>query len=214
MVSLSRTKSQYLNGSGPSPLWPILERFVREECEKLERNQITPWAFLNAGPPMKVKDYHGGEISYQGIGFEGSPRQVFWARYIEPFLEDITFRAVDFAVVMSAEKKVDSCKPLSEVQGLLVSYTSKIYSRMAEIDRRLLGRGFPEKVPLRSTVNEQRAMEQLINTRVAAEMRMVPSPSSRWKSANQWVKDHPIATSGIGTGIAILTLIAKLAGVW
>src|SRR5271163_2020803 len=84
-------------GRGPSPLWPMLEKFVREECEKLERNHITPWAFLLAGPRMVVKDYYGGDIAYGGIGFEGSPQNVFWTRYIEPFLEDITFRAVDYA---------------------------------------------------------------------------------------------------------------------
>jgi len=184
-------KSESSERDGPSPLWPMLEKFIRDEWVKLERNQITPWAFLNSGPPMKVTDFHGSQISYQGIRFEGSPRVVFWSRYIEPFLEDVAFRSVDYATKLSNEKKVDPRKPLSEVQGLFLSYTRKAYARMAEIDRRLLGHGFPEKIPLRSTVNEQRAMETFINSRVMAELRTLQSPPSRWRAANQWVKDRP-----------------------
>jgi hypothetical protein len=41
-----------------------MERFVRDECEKLDRDQITLWAFLKAGPPMRVKNFHGREIAY------------------------------------------------------------------------------------------------------------------------------------------------------
>lgn len=32
--------------SGASTLWPTLERFVREECERLDREKVTPWAFF------------------------------------------------------------------------------------------------------------------------------------------------------------------------
>jgi len=73
-------------------LYPLIEKLVEDEWVKLERDQITPWAFMTAGPPFRVKDFYWREISYQGIEFEGSPCEVFWGRYIEPFLEDIVQR--------------------------------------------------------------------------------------------------------------------------
>ena len=47
----------------PSPLSPVMEKFVRDEWTKLESSQITPWAFFNSGPPMRVKDFYGRDIS-------------------------------------------------------------------------------------------------------------------------------------------------------
>jgi hypothetical protein len=156
--------------SGPSPLWPIMEKFVRDECEKLDRVQITPWAFLKSGPPMRVRDFHGREICYQGVGFEGSPRTVFWSRYIEPFLEDITFRAVDYALKLSAEKGVNPQWVLTEVQGLLHSYTRKTLERMSDIDARLRKPTLLGSTARRSIDRERGGMERFIDARINAEL--------------------------------------------
>jgi hypothetical protein len=199
---------------GPSPLWPIMQKFVKDECEKLDRTQVTPWAFLKAGPPMRVRDFYGREICYQGVGFEGSPRVVFWSRYIEPFLEDIAFRAVDLALRLSREKEIDPQKSLVETQGLLNSYTRKIFDRMAEIDRRLRGTGHVTNVALRSIDREQKAMEQFISARISSELMVAQAPRSRWKVMNEWFKDHPLVGWSITVTLAIAGLLSKLLGAW
>jgi hypothetical protein len=190
-----------------------MEKFVRDECEKLDRDQITPWAFLKAGPPMRVKNFHGREIAYQGLAFEGSPRTVFWSRYIEPFLEDLTFRAVDYALKLSAEKGVNPQPVLTEVQGLLHSYTRATLERMAEIDARL-------RKPLlggmarRSIAREQREMERFIDARINAELAVIRRPRSWWKAINAWWKEHPVLPWSITAAIGLIGLVAKCAGAW
>jgi hypothetical protein len=200
--------------NGPSPISPIMEKFVRDECEKLDRFQITPWAFLKAGPPMRVKDFYGHEICYQGIGFEGSPRHIFWSRYIEPFLEDIVFRAVDQALRLSRERGIHPQRPLLETQGLLNSYVRKTFDRMAEIDRRLRGGGLPGRVALRNTSREQQAMEGFISSRVNAELMSTQSTRSRWKAMNEWFREHPLVGWSVTLAVAIAGLLSKLFGVW
>jgi hypothetical protein len=214
MASLLLRKAASPAQSGPSPLWPIMEKFVRDECEKLDRVQITPWAFLKSGPPMRVKAFTGHEICYRGIGFEGSPRTVFWSRYIEPFLEDIAFRAVDYALKLSAEKGVDPQQALTEVQGLLHSCTRKTLERMSEIDARLRKPSLLSSLTRRRTDKEQWAMEQFIDARVTAELAIVQRSRSRWKAWNAWWREHPLLGWSIMAVIALIGLISKLFGAW
>ena len=183
-----------------SPLYPILAKLIEDEWVKLERNQITPWAFLTAGPPFHCKDFYGKEIAYQGIGFEGSPCTVFWSRYIEPFLENITERTIQETIRLAIEKGQNATEPLNEVSGLLKSLARRAYDGMAVIDQRLLGKGFPENVPCREVGAEFANMEEFINQRIQAELAMIKRKS--WIKEfinNEWVV-------AIGTGLILLLL--------
>ena len=170
-----------------SPLYPLLAKFIEDEWVRLERNQITPWAFMTAGPPFRCKDFYGKEIAYQGIGFEGSPRHVFWGRYIEPFLEDIVERTVQETLRLATEKKQSAKEPLVEVSNLLKSVAKRAYDRMAGIDQRLLGKGFPEKVSRRNTDAAFARMENFIDQRIRAELAM----TKRRFRVNDFYHDHP-----------------------
>ena len=138
----------------PTNLYPVLSKLVEDEWVKLDRNQITPWAFMTAGPAFRCKDFYGREIAYQGIKFEGSPRQVFWGRYIEPFLEDLVHRVVEETLRLASGRKQNVQQPLAEVGSLLKSVAQRAYRRMADIDQRLRGEGFPNSVPKRGIDGE------------------------------------------------------------
>lgn len=69
----------------PTPLYPTFRKRITDAFEQLDRQQVTPWAFMTAGPPFQVNRFDGTEVAYPGIKFEGSPREVFWSGYIEPF---------------------------------------------------------------------------------------------------------------------------------
>lgn len=195
-----------------NPLQPSLERFVRDRFVKLDREQITPWALFNSGEAMAVTDYHGRKIAYRGLRFEGSPRTVFWSNYIEPFLEQIACDAITYARNLSTEKKVDPRRPIFAVEGLLLGRVRETYGRMAEIDRRLRGRGFPEKVPLRSTKRELQKMEGVIRRHVAGELQTLPRPPTWWDRLNWWVTDHPIIKWLATPALWLLRLVLRVLG--
>jgi len=185
--------SQRTNVSRASPLWPTMDLFIRNECERIEREKITPWAFFGSGTQMRVTDFYGRQIAYQGLAWGGSARLVFWTRYFEPFWEDVTDRSIKEVFKLCEERKVDARAPLRETEGLLISYDRKLFDRMAQIDQRLAGRGFPNKVPLRRTDREKQQLEQFINAHISAALSSMPPPAGRWKRANKWMKDHPLA---------------------
>jgi hypothetical protein len=173
-----------------TPLYPTFRKRVEDAFEQLIKQQVTPWSFMTAGPPFRIKLFDGREIVYQGVGFGGSPTTVFWSRYIEPFLEQLCISEIEAAVSMAREKGVDARLLLPELQGLLSAGFKKIYERMADVDRRLRGKGFPNSVALRSVEMEIQRMDKFLDERILAEIEMWrPKPSfEAWHERNKfWV---------------------------
>jgi hypothetical protein len=158
--------------TGPSPIYPIIEKFVNDEYTRLDRAQLTPWAFFR-GTGVKVNDFYGKPIAYEGLAFSGSPVLIFWNGYIEPFLEDIAFRAIDLTLKSSADRTIPIRQPLLEVQGQLYGLCHKTFDRMANIDQRLRKTGVRDEVPVRRTDKELARMHQFIDKRIDAELRVI-----------------------------------------
>jgi hypothetical protein len=173
-----------------TPLYPTFRKRVDDAIDQLVRKQITPWYFMTAGPPFRIATFDGRQIAYAGIEFEGSPRLVFWSRYIEPFLEELCLSEISVAVSMARERRIDAKLLLPELQGLLSSGIVKVYTEMANVDRSLRGKGFPEKVPPRPIEQEVRFMNQFVDERVRSELAMWrPKPGMEdWYERNKfWV---------------------------
>ena len=155
-----------------TPLYPSFEKRIDDAAIRLLREQVDPWAFFNAGYPVRLTTCDGRKVDLQGGGFEGSPRQVFWSRYIEPCIENLAVQEIREAVAAAHKRGVDARRLLPEVQGLLLSATAKIFQRMAEIDQRLRGKGFPQNVGRRSVEQEVAAVREFIEKHVRAELEM------------------------------------------
>ena len=188
-----------------TPLYPTFRKRVDDVVEQIIKQQVTPWYFLTAGPPFRVKMFDGKQIAYEGVGFDGSPRTVFWAHYIEPFLEDICVSEIGAAVTMAKERGVDGRLLLPELQNLLSAGCRRVYASMADVDRRLRGKGFPDRVGLRSIDPEISAMVQFIEERIRAELVMW-KPKSR---VELWYESNKFWVWAIGIIVSILGLWAK-----
>lgn len=146
----------------PSPVFAELENFVLDEYRHLDRECLTPWVFFNAGPPMRVEDFYGRQIGYQGIEFSGSPRDVFWGNFIEPFLRDLTVRTAAHAVELADSRRILRSDALADAQVLLNGVVHGAYERMQDIDRRLRGKGHPSKVAPEDISPKRENMEAFV----------------------------------------------------
>lgn len=170
---MKKNKSIYKQkASKNTNIYPIIFKFINDEWERLNRNQIIPWSFLTTGSGLSCKDYYGNEIIYAGIKFEGSPRNVFWNRYIEPFLEEISYKAIDLTINICKEKEEKIREPLLETGVQLKSLVRKAYASMADVDRRLSGRGYPQNVAKKDIDTEIAAMDKFIDARIQSEISM------------------------------------------
>ncbi len=189
-----------------TPLYPIFKKRINDVIEKLDKEQVTPWAFLNAGPRFQVKTFDERQISYKGIEFSGSTRLVFWTGYIEPFLENICLVEIAAAVAMAKEKDVDGRLLLVEIRYLLSVGFTRIYSRMADIDRRLRGKGFPEKVCLRSVERETSRMNLFLDEHIQSEIDM-------WKpklKLEEWYEKNKFLVWIVGVFLLIIGLLIQV----
>lgn len=171
-----------------TPLSPRFQKRINDSFEQVIKNQVTPWVFLNSGKPFKIEAHGKRQISHEGISFEGSPERIFWSSYIEPFIEEIVINELDSAVKMAKEREVDLAILLPEIEMLLTTGISKTFSAMADIDRRLKGKGYPEKIQLRSVENEISRMDKFVAIRIQAERDMW-NPRSRqqkWYERNKF----------------------------
>jgi hypothetical protein len=187
-----------------TPLFPIFQKRINDATEKLIKNQVTPWVFMTSGDPFKVKDFDGGEISYKGIKFKGSPRHVFWTRYIDPFVEALILEEIATAISKAKENQIDARLLLPEVQAFLVSSVHKIFDAMSDVDQRLLGHGFPDSIPRRSVDSEINRLSDFIGQHIKSELDMW-KPKSRIEELYEknkfltWVVGTLIALGGLAT---------------
>ncbi len=187
---------------GTSPLWLNTNEAVQAEWVRLEREQITPWAFLNSGHPLRVKDFYGKQIAYEGIGFEGSPRLIFWRNYIEPYLKDLAQRMLRCTAEQCKDRGVDFAWAGPQTAGLVKAVNTRAFNRMAEIDRRLMGRGHPESVRRMNIDSKLADANQFVDQLLKSELAMwkasassasarADTPSSPAKIFYSWQSDTP-----------------------
>lgn len=100
---------QELSESGHSPLFPIFKKRVNDAICKIIKEKVTPWSFLRSG--LRVSRADGSLITCSGLDFAGSIKTLFWSRYIEPFLEDLSIAVIQEAVSMAEKKGLDA-RPL------------------------------------------------------------------------------------------------------
>ena len=76
---------------------------------------------------------------------------------------------------------------------------------MAEVDRNLLGQGFPERVELRPIARECEAMREFVEKHVRAEIEMWRP--RRWYEG--WYEQNRFLVWAIGTLVAVAGLAVK-----
>lgn len=152
--------------------YPEITFAIENAFRRLDKETVTPWLFLQSKMPP-VKDFDGRLIHYDGVQFEGSPRQRFWSGFIEPFLEETIGKGFQLALDYAKQRGLDSTECITVAQQALRSGAIRIYRRMQNIDRRLRGRGFPTSVSLKDIANEIRAMHSKIDQYYASAEKSV-----------------------------------------
>jgi hypothetical protein len=126
--------------------FPEITFAIGQAFRQLEADKVTPWVFLTAGKMRPIENFYGHTIQYSGVAFEGSPRYIFWNGFIEPFLEAIFLWGFNLALGYARERQVDSQQVIHHTKECLSEGISTIYRKMQDIDRRLRGKGFPDRV--------------------------------------------------------------------
>src|SRR3989344_3612305 len=106
---------------------PLLVRKIEDHFSKIQREQVKPWAFFGVAPLKIERCRNRGFINYSGVGFSGSPREVFWGGFIEPCLEDAILASIKEVSETLVVDKNDTEPVLDEAAGIMKNWVRKIY---------------------------------------------------------------------------------------
>ena len=73
-------------------LYIRIKRKIDAERERLNKDTLTPWTCFHRVKIFQIKKFDGSPIRFGEIEFSGSPQDVFWNGFIEPFLEDTAIK--------------------------------------------------------------------------------------------------------------------------
>ena len=184
----------------PKSLQPKINHDIDEEFSRLIGEKITPWAFFNTGKMPQITDHHGKTIRYSGVKFEGSPKLVFWDSFIDPFLRSIIVEKIDWAIELANSTNIPAHTVLEMIESRLKMQIQKTYTRMSEIDQRIRGEGFPERVQRRDVSDKVDSMYSFLEDHIRSAKQMY----DRGFSLNKLYQDHPFWFWLIGIVVALI----------
>lgn len=155
----------------PTPLYLRRSQVITDTYNHLDRVLFTPWAFFNTGTNVTVSNCEGRQlhIGSTGIEFSGSARDVFWS-FFDADLRKVITEQID-ATVKECEGIPALLKPaLDETRGLLHGFVARAYERLAEIDQRLRGKGYPNSVSRKPVNGLIRFMQKTVDDYVQAAL--------------------------------------------
>lgn len=142
-------------------------------------------------PNFSVTNCEGRTVHYGGATeFEGSPRNVFWGGFFEPCFLKVITEQIDETVLdcHASDDLLDEA--LDETANLLCAFIERAYERMADIDQRLRGKGYPKSLERKPVHGKIQAMHEAIDEQVDAAKRQ--SAFKKWGSILLEPEQKPI----------------------
>lgn len=151
-------------------LEPKIYKLIKDEQEKIVREQVVNWLMGFCAGRLETAYFNGKKICYSGIEFSGSPQHVFWGRYIEPYLEDITGRLIKEISNDCVENKLDLKTELKTLKVNLENFYIHIFYEMVNVEQRLLGKGYPNRINKRNVTKEIAGMNIYLDKHINMEI--------------------------------------------
>jgi len=189
-----------------TPVHYQIKGSLDEILAHLDREKITPW-LLNFKRRVNIDDCRGGRITVGGdIEFSGSVRDVYWA-FIGPCVEDVIRKVLFESDALGRQYSHHVARiGLDETGVLLKEFVNRVFQRMVDVDRRLRGKGYPNRVEPYDTSDRVAALHRLIDERVVAVKEQYPSGI---RSFVHYCERHPVLVGSVLVPV-ILALIAMI----
>jgi hypothetical protein len=150
-----------------TPFYPKRQLSINDAYNRLERELFGPWSLFNSGKPIKVANCEGRQVHYSGVGFSGSPRDIFWI-FFDPDIRKVITDHIE-QTVKDCEGLPDTLESaLNETRELLSDFIRRTYKRLADIDQRLRGKGFPNSVAPQNVEGRIQLMQKMLDEHVEA----------------------------------------------
>ncbi|EMO8816836.1 hypothetical protein WDQ79_005127 [Klebsiella michiganensis] len=184
-----------------TPIYLDMEEVVKQSTNKLIREQVDPWMNLITINKVNVRRFDGRDISLEGVAFQGTAVNLFWHGYIDPYLKDMINNQIIHFTTFAKQNHVVVEQALFELQGMLISSSIRVYTRMVDIDQRLRGNGHPHTIIKKPIEKELEDIKHYISTKVSNRVKI--EKAIPWYE-KPWLKSWPIIVTMLATIINLI----------
>ena len=204
-AQVMRSRSPAINMKKSSPLNEIIKADVEEVTQSLLRDTVEPWIFFRSHG-VHIKKVDGSSISISGVEYSGSTITVFWEGFADAHIRKRSRELIESTRLKAIERNIPVQNALQDCLAHLRPMIVTIFNRMAVIDQRLRGKGFPESVLKKDVQQYIDRNYKAIKVSVNAEIQCTQSdcPSKR-----TWLDAFELKPNFFGIGINLNWLILK-----
>jgi hypothetical protein len=188
-----------------SPLNEIIKVDVEEVTKALLKDTVEPWIFFRSHG-VHIRKVDGDSIAISGVEYSGSAVTVFWEAFIDAYIKQRSRELIESTRLKAVARNIPVENALQDCLVHLHSMIVKIFNRMAVIDQRLKGEGFPESVQKKDVQQRIDRNYEIIKTLVNAEIECAQQgvlPKGAWLNALE------LKPNIFGLGINLNWLIPK-----
>ena len=188
-----------------SPLNEIIKADVEDVTQAILKNTVEPWIFFRSHG-IHIKKVDGSSISISGVEYSGSSVTVFWEGFVDAYIKKRSLELIESTRLKAVERKILVQNALQDCLVHLHSMVVKIFNRMAVIDQRLKGKGFPNSV---QKIDVQQRIEKNYEVIRALVKDEIECAQPDCKQKVTWLKALELKPNFFGLGINLNWLISK-----
>jgi hypothetical protein len=204
MAATDHERSQEIKMQA-SPLNEIIKADVEEVTQALLKDIVEPWIFFRSHG-VHIKKVDGRSISISGVEYSDSAVTIFWDGFVDAHIKKRSRELIESTRLKATMRNIVVQNALQDCLVYLHSMIVEIFNRMAIIDQKLRGKGFPESVQKKDVRHRIDSNYEVIKSLVNAEIECAQSSGS--PKAN-WLNALELKPNIFGFGINLNWLIPK-----
>ena len=172
-----------------SPLNEIIKADIEEAFDALIKDTVEPWIFFNSHG-VHTRKADGRSISISGVEYSGTAVLVFWNGFIDAHIKKVSRELIESTRLKAIERNISILDALTDCLTHLHAMIVKVFHKMAGIDQRLRGKGFPKSVQRTEVQPRIDTNYEIIKALVDAEIRCINQPTwERWQrmEKGEWI---------------------------
>lgn len=189
-----------------SPLYEIIKADVEEATHSILKDAVDPWIFFNSHG-VNIKKADGSSISISGFEYGGTDVQVFWDGFADGHIKQKSRELIGSTRLKAIERNIPVHDSLQDCLALIHIMIKKIFNRMADIDQRLRGKGYPKSVKKKDVHHYIERNYQAAKALINSEIECAIEQNSK---AQPLINALELKPNIFGLGINFNWLISKL----
>lgn len=191
-----------------NPVTTQLKQRLDERLRWLHNKWFFKWHHVGEARGVEIDMFDGTTAQYAGIGYVGSPRQIFWDAITRGVRREVVEQLSWVEQQVRAYDHETASTAIDECTGQLISFARTVRRAAVEKDRILRGDGinFPEP---NDAGHWDGATDRDIKSQGEALRATLPKPR---RGLHAWIQDKPFWPWAIGTSLAIVGLLATAYG--